>query len=340
MKRYNQIADKPNRWEDLVTTILRALCAVSVLALAVPAAAQNFPNKPIRMVVGFGPGGGSDISARILSELLAKRLGQPVVVENKPGAASMIGVDFVAKSPADGYTLSHTNSDGTTMMVAVRKNVPYAVPKDFTFIAQILQAPLVVAVSSNLPVNTMAELISYAKSNPGKLRYGTSGIGTGPHLSTLLFEKHAGIKMAHVPYKGSGPAITDLAGGHIDLSLPALSGVMAHVASGKVKLLAVTSPTRDPAIPNVPTMKEVGLPDVTIGIWYGILGPAGMPADVTDRLRKEVVDALNSAEAKQRYKAAGFELSPLAGAEFEKAVATESKIWKDLAEAEKIVVTD
>jgi tripartite-type tricarboxylate transporter receptor subunit TctC len=317
---------------------LSAVLAGAILG-ASPALAEDYPNKAVHLVVGFNPGGGSDISARILSDLLAKRLNQPVVVENKPGAASMIAVDFVAKAPPDGYTLLHTNSDGTTMMVAVRKDVPYAVPKDFTFIAQILLAPLVVAVTSKLPVNSMAELIAYAKAHPGKLRYGTSGVGTGPHLATILLEKHAGIKMTHVPYKGSGPAITDLAGGHIDLSLPAISGVLPHVASGKVKLLAVTSKERDPAIPNVPTTKEVGLPDVYVGIWYGILGPAGMPADVTARLRKDVMAVLKSDEAIKRYRAAGFELSPLSGAEFEKAVAEEAKVWKNLADSEKIVVT-
>ncbi len=283
-----------------------------------PAAAQDYPSRPIRMIVGFVPGGGSDISARILADVLGPRLRQSIVVENKPGAASMIGVDYVAKSPPDGYTLLHTNSDGIAIIPAVRKSVPYSVPKDFTFISRILEVPLAVSVSTKLPINTMAELIAYAKANPGKLRYGTSGVGTGPHLATLLLEKLAGIKMTHVPYKGSGGAINDLLGGHIDLTLPAIQAIAPNAESGKVKVIAVTGRTRDPLMPNVPTMAQVGLPGATVVIWYGLLGPAGMPANVVDRLRKETVSALNSPEAKQRFKAAGFETLPLAGGEFEK----------------------
>src|SRR5258706_2639895 len=205
-------------------TVLRALCALSLAASvgAVPANGQEYPAKPVRMVVGYVPCGTSALSARIMAEVLAQRLGQSVVVENRPGAASAIGIEYVAKSPPDGYTLLHANSDGIAILPALKKNVPFSVPKDFTFITRITQLPLVVAVNPKVPVNSMAELIAYAKANPGKLRYGTSGIGSGPHLATLLFEREAGIKMLHVPYKGSGAAINDLLGGHIDLSLPAV----------------------------------------------------------------------------------------------------------------------
>ena len=186
----------------------------------------------------------------------------------------------------------------------------------------------------------MAELIAYAKANPGKLRYGTSGVGSGPHLATLLLEKQAGIKMLHVPYKGSGAAINDLIGGHIDLSLPAVQPIAPYAEAGKVKLLAVTGEARDPLVPNVPTMKESGLPGATVVIWFGLLGPAGMPANVVDRLRKDSVAALNSPEAKKKYKAAGFETDPLAGDEFEKFVGAEYKLWKELAASENIVLDE
>ena len=325
-----------------MSKVLHSVCAliVAVSAGILPARAQDYPNRPIRLIVGYVPGGASDISARLMADALSTRLGQAVVVENKPGASSVIGIDYVAKAPADGYTLLHINSDGIAITPALKKNLPFAVPKDFTFITRIVQLPLVVAVRANLPVNSMAELIAYAKAHPGELRYGTSGVGSGPHLATLLFEKQAGIKMLHVPYKGSGAAINDLLGGHIDLSLPAVQPIAPYAEAGKVKLLAVTGETRDPLVPNVPTMKEVGLPGATVVIMFGLLGPAGMPANVVDRLRKESVAALNSPEARKRFKAAGFETDPLAGDEFEKFVAAEYKLWKELAASEHIVLDE
>jgi tripartite-type tricarboxylate transporter receptor subunit TctC len=325
-----------------MSKVLRGVCALllAVTAGILPARAQDYPNRPIRLIVGYVPGGASDISARLLAEVLGTRLGQSVVVENKPGAASVIGIDYVAKAPPDGYTLLHTNSDGIAITPALKSNLPFAVPKDFTFITRIVQLPLVVAVRANLPVNSLAELIAYAKANPGKLRYGTSGVGSGPHLATLLLEKQAGIKMLHVPYKGSGAAINDLIGGHIDLSLPAVQPIAPYAEAGKVKLLAVTGEARDPLVPNVPTMKESGLPGATVVIWFGLLGPAGMPANVVDRLRKDAVAALNSPEAKKKYKAAGFETDPLAGDEFEKFAGAEYKLWKELATSEHIVLDE
>ena len=325
-----------------MSKVLRGVCALllAVIAGILPARAQDYPNRPIRLIVGYVPGGASDISARLLAEVLGTRLGQSVVVENKPGAASVIGIDYVAKAPPDGYTLLHTNSDGIAITPALKSNLPFAVPKDFTFITRIVQLPLVVAVRANLPVNSLAELIAYAKANPGKLRYGTSGVGSGPHLATLLLEKQAGIKMLHVPYKGSGAAINDLIGGHIDLSLPAVQPIAPYAEAGKVKLLAVTGEARDPLVPNVPTMKESGLPGATVVIWFGLLGPAGMPANVVDRLRKDAVAALNSPEAKKKYKAAGFETDPLAGDDFEKFAGAEYKLWKELATSEHIVLDE
>ena len=327
--------------EETVNRLIQCLAlAVLGVALAAPARAQDYPNRPIRLIVGYVPGGASDISARLLAEILGTRLGQSVIVENKPGAASVIGIDFVAKSAADGYTLLHTNSDGIAIIPALKSNLPFSVPKDFTFITRIVQLPLAVAVRASLPVNSIAELVAHAKANPGKLRYGTSGVGSGPHLATLLFEKQAGIKMVHVPYKGSGAAINDLVGGHIDLSFPAVQPIAPYAETGKVKLLAVTGDARDPLVPNTPTMKESGLPGATVVIWFGLLGPAGMPANVVDRLRRESVAALNSPEAKKKFKAAGFETDPLAGDDFEKFVMTEYRTMKAIAEAEKIVVED
>lgn len=319
--------------------LFRAL-VLGTIGGIVPVHAQDYPTKPVKMLVGYAPGGGSDVSARILAELLSARMGQSVVVENKPGASSIIAIDSVAKSPADGYTLLHTNSDGIAILPAVRKATPYDVNKDFTYISRILEVPLVVAVHPKLGVNTLAELIAHAKANPGKLRYGTSGVGSGPHMATLLFEKSAGVKMVHVPYRGSGPAVTDLLGGHIDLSFPAVPPLAPHAEAGKVKLLAVTGNARDPLVPNVPTMAEAGLPSATVVIWYGLLGPAGMPANLVDKLRRETVAALSTPEAQERYKKAGFGTLPLAGDAFQKVAVDEYKLWKDIAAAEKISIEE
>jgi len=319
---------------------LAGAALLALAALVAPAGAQDYPNKPIRLIVPYPPGGGVDICARILAELLGAKLGQPMIVENKPGATSTIGVEFVAKSAPDGYTLLATNSDGMTIVPNVKRTVPYSVPKDFTFISRLLLVPLTVSVYSGVPAKNMTEFIAYAKANPGKLRYGTSGVGSGPHFAALLLEKAAGLKMVHVPYKGSGPNIQDLMGGHIDLSLNAVQAIVPVVSSGKIRMLALTSPTRDPFAPDVPTMTEIGLPDATLAIMYGLVGPAGMPAAVTEKLRRDTVAVLNSPEAKAKFQAAGFQPSPLAGDEFEKFVMAEYRTMKAIAEAEKIVVDE
>jgi tripartite-type tricarboxylate transporter receptor subunit TctC len=292
------------------------------------------------MIVGFVPGGGSDLSARIVSDVLSQRLGQSVVVENRPGASSVLGVEYVAKSPPDGYTLLHTNSDGITLLPAVKKNIPYSVPKDFSFIARVLELPLAITVRKDLPVNSLPELIAYAKANPGKITYGTSGVGSGPHLASLLLQREAGIQMTHAPYRGSGGAINDLLGGHLDMALPAVQAVAAQAKAGELKVLAVTGPKRDPLMPDVPTVSELGYPGATVVIWYGILGPANMPPDVLAYLRKQTVEALNSPEAKAKFKAAGFNVDPLSGEDFEPYVAKEADLWKGIAENAHISITE
>jgi tripartite-type tricarboxylate transporter receptor subunit TctC len=295
--------------------------------------ADDYPTKPIRLIVGFLPGAGSDVSARIIAQGLGSRLGQPVLVVNRPGAGSMIGVSDVVRSAADGYTLLHVNSDGLTILSALRRALPYDVHKDFSFITLIAQIPLVVVVSSNLPVHSMAELISYAKAHPGELHYGSSGVGTAPHLAALLFSKSAGITMSHVPYRGAGGSMSDLFAGRIDLVFLAAPTIAAQASSDKVRLIAVTGAKRSPLFPEVPTMEEVGLPQATMVVWYGLLGPAGLPEDVLERLRRDSLDALNSPEIKERFHKAGFETTPLVGEEFKKFVLGDFEKWKKVADS-------
>lgn len=305
------------------------------LAGILPAHAE-YPDKPIRLIVGFVPGGGSDIAARIFAEALGRKIGQTVIVENKPGAGSAIGVDYVAKAAPDGYTILQTNSDGISILPAVKKHVPYSVPKDFSFITRIVNVSEAVAISTKEPFTTLQGMIDYAKAHPGKLRYGTSGIGTGPHLATLLMEQAAGIKMTVVPYQGSGAAINDLVGGFIDMDMPAVQAIAALDQAGKVRVVAVTGPERDPSLPDVPTMAEAGLPSATVSIWYGIMGPPGLPAAILAKLRTASLAALNDDAFKKKFEAAGFEPAPLVGDDFEKAVIKEYGMWKEIAAANHI----
>ncbi|MCO5091846.1 tripartite tricarboxylate transporter substrate binding protein [Bosea sp. (in: a-proteobacteria)] len=318
-------------------------CAAAIMAALIGAPsshAAEFPDKPVKMIVGFVPGGGSDISARILADILAKEIGQSVVVENKPGASSTLAVDFVSKSQPNGYTVLHTNSDGITLLPALKSTIPYSVPNDFSYISRVLQLPLAITVNKDLPVNSIAELVEYARKNPGKVHYGSSGIGSGPHMAALLLAKQAGIKMVHVPYKGSGGAINDLLGGHLQMALPAVQAVAGHAGNAMVKVLAVTGPKRDPLLPDVPTIAEAGYPDAQMVIWYGLMGPPNLPANVLKTLQDKTVAALTSADGKERYKAAGFETDPLVGDDFKKFVEKEFETWKSLAAQENLSLPD
>ncbi len=316
-------------------------CAMLLMCTSIgPAVAQGYPNRPIHMIVPYPTAGGVDKAGRLMAELLSAKLGQPIVVDNKPGAASALGIEIAAKAVPDGYTILMTNSDGITMLPNLKKNIPYAVPKDFTFIARMLLVPLTVSISTKMPFNSMADLIAYAKANPGKLRYGTPGVGSGPHLATLLLEKAGGIKLDHIPYRGSAASMNDLLGGHIEVSLNAVQAVAPLAAGGKIKMLAVTGPTRDAFAPELPTLAELGMPGATVAIWYGILGPANMPPAIVDRLRKDMMAVLTSPEAKQKFMAAGFQPDPLAGDDFEKFVMDEYRTWNSLADAEKITIED
>jgi tripartite-type tricarboxylate transporter receptor subunit TctC len=318
------------------------MAAAALAAAVVPlsAHAQGYPNRPIRLVVPYPPGGGVDKAGRIFADLLGAKMGQPIVVENKPGASSAMGIEFAVKAPPDGYTILLTNSDGMTMLPNLKKSLPYAVPKDFTFIARVLSVPLAVSISTKMPFNDMGDLIAYAKANPGKLRYGSNGVGSGLHLATLLLEKAAGIKMDHVPYKGSAASMNDLMGGHIEVSVNAVQAVAPLATGGKIKLLAITGPTRDPMVPNLPTLAELGMPAATVAIFYGIVGPPGMPPAIVNKLRQDTMAVLGSPEAKQKFAEAGFALDPLAGDDFEKFVLTEYRTMKTLAESEKISIED
>jgi tripartite-type tricarboxylate transporter receptor subunit TctC len=329
------------QWEEIMNWHRLLATALALTALsALPGHADEYPTKPVRIIVPFAPGAGNDLLGRLMAENLTPRLGQTVFVENRPGAGSLIGVDLVAKSPPDGHTILWAASDGLSILPAVKPNMPYAVPKDFSFISRIVELPFAVVVSNNLPVNSIPELIAYAKANPGKLRYGTSGVGGGPHMGSVLMEKATGIKMSHAPYKGVAPAVNDLLGGHIDLALVTPPTIRPHAEAGKVKVIATTGKTRHPLFPDAPTLIEAGLKDVSVVVWYGMLAPAGLPPAVLARLRKEAVDVLNDPKVSQRLSSLGYQISPLATDEFQTYVENDLRQWKDVAQSAQIVLED
>ena len=319
-----------------------ALIAYALVASigGVLAQSGDFPNKPIRIIVPFAPGAGNDLLGRLTAENLTPRMGQAVVVENRPGAGSLIGVDLVAKSPPDGYTLLWAASDGLSILPAVKPKMPYTVPNDFSFISRMVELPFAVVVSSKLPVNSMAELIAHAKANPGKLRYGTSGVGGGPHMGSILIEKANGIQMSHAAYRGVGPAVNDLLGGHIDLALVTPPTIKPHAEAGKVKVIATTGTVRHALFPDAPTLIELGMKDVTVVIWYGIMAPAGMPANVLARLRKEIDEVIKDPAVNSRLNSLGYQISPLPGDEFKAFVVKDMEKWKGVATSAHIVLED
>jgi len=316
------------------------LVAVGAL-LSQCADAADYPDHPIRLVVPYPTGAGTDSSARIVAEALSRRLGQQVVVDNRPGASGTIGVDLVAKSAPDGYTLVWTSIDSITLVPALKgPKVPYRIPEDLTYVGKFCETGMALVVSAKLPVNNLQEFIAYAKANPGKVNYGTSGVGGAPHLGALLLAKYSGVKLTHVPYKGIAPAMNDLLGGQIDFALLTPVTIVSHLGSDKIKVLGITAPTRHPMVPNAPTVRELGLPQATVTVWYGLMAPAKTPAPILDRLRQELEAVAQSPEVRDKLAAAGLELTPVMGAAFEKAVVDELAQWKSIIAAEGIVADD
>jgi tripartite-type tricarboxylate transporter receptor subunit TctC len=276
------------------------LICFGMLLLSSHAMADAYPNKPIRLIVPFPPGGPTDIVARPLAVLLGDRLKEQIIIENKGGAGGSIGADLVAKSAPDGYTLFMGTVGTNAINGSLYKQLPYDMTRDFTPIALVATAPVVIVVNSNDRIKTLAELISEARAKPDTITYGTAVNGTPGHLTAALFESTVQIKFKHIPYKGSAPAVTDLIGSQIPLMFDPIQSVLPHITSGKLRALAVTSKTRSPLLPNVPTVAELGYPQFESTAWWALFAPAKLPEPITKKLRADTEKVAQSAGFKER----------------------------------------
>jgi tripartite-type tricarboxylate transporter receptor subunit TctC len=317
-----------------ILNLVAALLFAAALGVS-PGMAQEFPKRqPIKLVVPFNPGGLADVLARISAEFLQRRLGQAVVVENKPGAAGAIALDYVAKSPADGYTLYMAASEVGTLP-AVRANLPFK-SEDFTFLVRGFTLQPLLMVGPKVPLSSVAELVAYMKANPGKARYGTPGVGHIAHLGTAMFEAAAGVKGTHVPYTGIAPVYQDLLAGTIDFA----DGGSVPFPEG-IKVLASVGTKRSPVYPDLPTLEESGIKDASWDVWFGFIAPPNLPKPIADRLIAEISAMLKDPEAIAKYQVATKsvpELNPLTGDAFKKQVLEETKQWQAVVDREKIVV--
>ncbi len=272
----------------IIKRMLSAALVATVALGGAVSAKTDFPTKPIRIIIPYAPGGTTDIVGRQIGQRMSEMLGQAVIVENRSGANTAIGADAVARAPGDGYTLLFTNDATFVLNPLVFPALPYDVKKDFAPVASVVYAPLVVTVGGNVPANNMNELVAYIKASKTSLAYGSQGPGSQPHIIGEMFNKLAGIELIHVPYKGAGPAIIDVMGGQILTTFPALPSSQSHIASGRLKALAVSGDQRVKLIPDVPTLKEAGFGGMDIGAWYAFLAPAATPPEVVEVLNSTI----------------------------------------------------
>lgn len=316
---------------NVKSSLMKAVGIVLFLAMVLPFSTAagteaSYPTKPVRLIITFAPGGGNDIVGRLVATRLSQRLGQQVVPENRPGAGGVLGTDYVAKSDPDGYTILFISSSYVTSNLLYK--IPYDPEKAFIPIAFLGSSKYLIAVNSKLPVDSVKELIALAKKQPGNLACAISGVGTGQHLASELFKSMTGIDIMMVAFKGLGPALVDVAGGHSHLTVSVIASAMPFITSGKLRPLAIAASKRRETLPNVPTTAEAGVPGYETCNWYGLLAPTGTPKAIVDRLNKELATILNSAEVKNLFEKQGIDAEYLGVSEFGKLMATEMVQFK------------
>lgn len=319
----------------VLRNITCALGITFVAAIAAPASyAQTWPSRPIKLIVPFGAGGATDVVARLVAENLGERLGQPIIVENRPGAGAQIGTQLAAKEAPDGYTFLFGSSDGLSIVPQIRKKKPYDPIKDFTPVAQVARVPIVFIVNGKFPVTSLKELVAYAKSKPGEVRYGSAGNGSILHLANALLEVKTGTTMTHVPYKGGAPMMTDLAAGHIEIA--AATAELAKRFAGQVRAIAQADTVRHPLLPDVPTTGESGFSDLLVVSSFGLVGPAGLPRSIVDRLAKELAAITETKSFQQRLIGLGAVGSFLPPEAYGQYIADENRKWGQLVKDAKL----
>ena len=299
-------------------------------------AQQAWPQRPVRLVVPYPPGGASDITARLLGQKLAELWGQPVVIDNRTGANGIIALDNVAKSPADGYTLLMANLGPNAINPAVYAKLPYDSVKDFTPVTLTTLVPQVLVASPELPQKSLKDVLDFARANPGKINYGTGGTGSSNHLAVELIGSIAGVNMTAVPYKGDAPAMADTMAGQVAMSMPTVPAAIQNIKAGKLRALAVGSKTRVPALPDVPTMQEAGVPGYESVSWGGVMGPGNMQADVVARINNDLVKVLNMPDVQEKLAAQGAQVVAQGPAEFAAFLNEEVRKWGAVARKAQI----
>jgi tripartite-type tricarboxylate transporter receptor subunit TctC len=330
-----QFADVGDKTMDVRFKRAQSLIKTLLLAIgfsAVSVCAQTYPTKPIHIIVGFAPGGAADTIARTLGQALSAQVGQPVVVENRPGAGGSLNLEAVLRAPADGYTIA-AGGVNNAVNVTLAKNLSFNLAQDFSMLTLTATVPNILVVNPMVPVQNVKELIAYAKANPGKLSFASSGSGSSIHLSGELFNNIAGVKMTHIPYKGSIPALADLVGGHVQVMFDNAPSALPHVRSGTLRALAVTTATRASAAPEIPTMQEAGLDNYQVTSWFAMFIPKKVPQELIARLNAEFVKALNTTEVKAKFSAIGGDPAPMTLVEASTFLNSEIARWGEVVNA-------
>lgn len=307
---------------------LIGLCMALAASPGQTVAADEYPGKPIRFIAPIAPGGLTDTLTRIFGQQLSKKLGQPVVVENRPGAAGIIGMEAAAKSAPDGYTIVMVYQGAVSVNPLLYKNLPYDPLRDFVPVAQVASFPMVLVVNSDLPVKSLREFIQLAQAKPGSMNYGSAGNATTSHLTMELFKRRAGIDLMHVPYKGEAPANTDLMGGRVSALFSTLSAALPHIRSGRVRALGLASKERSKLMPDLPTISEAGIPDFEVMGWLGVLAPVGTPKPIVDRLNREFIAIANEPDTRARLAAQSVDSGGTSSEAFGKWIRDETERWR------------